>query len=73
MTVAEAPSQVANTSGDPCPENCGGRLIVRTSDKVGELQRQYLECNQCGADGGKAFVPANRVHRRRLYDTKSGH
>lgn len=52
-------------SGDKCPrQDCAGRLRARTSKRVGESYVRRLECNQCGANGGKEVVEAVRIRDR---------
>ncbi len=50
-------------SGDKCPKCKGGRLRVRTSNRVGDWQRQHLECKECG-NREVAVVAAESVWRR---------
>lgn len=49
--------------GDRCAA-CGGRLIVRSSVAVGANQVRYLNCNKCGASGGKWLIPIEFVSSR---------
>lgn len=42
--------------GDRCPKGCPGKLRIRTSKRVGNSFEQRMECNACGADGGKRYV-----------------
>ena len=57
-------------SGDGCPRCKCGRLRTVTSRPVSEsMQLRYLECNQC-SHREKALVPAERVFRRSIVETK---
>lgn len=52
--------------GDQCTKpKCTGRLRVRTSEPAGDSYIRRLECNVCGAGGGKEIVPAARVFNRK--------
>lgn len=51
-------------SGDICDECNRGQLYVYASARCGDLQKQYLRCNNCGKTAGKSVSLVESVRRR---------
>lgn len=51
--------------GDKCPNDCGGRLRIRTSRRAGNTYEQRLTCNLCNAPGGIVHASADDVWKRK--------
>ncbi len=50
-------------SGDPCPNGCGGQIVIRSSRLSGcrQYYHQYLRCTGCNWADVK-LTPTGRVH-----------
>ncbi len=54
-------------SGDKC-EKCGkGRLYVRTSQRIGDSQVQYLRCDNGECDCSKKVIALRESVRPRIF------